>query len=194
MKDSSATSNLTIGNSTVSVGRFTYGFDGVRVREWGEGANLSIGNFCSLADGITIYLGGNHRVDWSTTYPFGHIFKKQINARHIVGHPTTKGNVTIENDVWIGSGVTIMSGVTIGSGAVIAANSTVTKNVLPYEIVGGNPANHIKFRFCDDIIELLLTLKWWDLPISKIEYIVNKLSLPPTIELLTMLIKESQYD
>ena len=64
-----------------------------------------------------IYLWGNPRLDWETTYPFGHInnpifdkFKKT---------PATKG------DVWIGQNTTIMSGVTIGYGSVIAINSHV---------------------------------------------------------------------
>jgi acetyltransferase-like isoleucine patch superfamily enzyme len=39
----------------------------------------------------------------------------------------------------------ILPGVNIGNGAVIAAGSVVTKNVSSYEIVGGNPAIHIKY-------------------------------------------------
>ena len=67
----------------------------------------------------------------------------------------------IGNDVWIGSGVTIMSGLTIGDGSVIAAGSVVTKNVGPYEIVGGNPAKLIRARFSKEMIERLLQLAWW---------------------------------
>lgn len=61
-----------------------------------------------------------------------------------------------------------MPGVHIGDGAIVAANATVTKNVAPYHIVGGNPAGVIRQRFDDELIEYLLRLKWWDWPPEKI--------------------------
>lgn len=182
--------NDRLGNSLISVGRFTYGSEKLHIYEWGEGANLRIGSFCSLAKNITIYLGGNHRADWITTYPFGHINRKTFKDIGIIGHPATNGDINIGNDVWIGSGATIMSGVTISDGAIIAANSHVVKNVDAYEIVGGNPAKHIKFRFEKEIIEKLLKLKWWELPLGSISNIQKELSQPPTIALLDKLIKD----
>lgn len=133
----------------------------ITLRQWGEGAQLKIGNFCSIASNITVLLGGNHRTDWVTTYPFGHC-KNFPDVAPVKGHPKTNGNVVIGNDVWIGSGATIMSGVTIGDGAVIAANSHVVKDVAPYSIVGGNPAKHIKFRFTEEQIKSLLQIQWWN--------------------------------
>ncbi|MBF0627357.1 MAG: CatB-related O-acetyltransferase [Magnetococcales bacterium] len=177
-----------IGNSQISVGRFTYGFENLAVLQWGEGASLTIGSFCSLAANITIYLGGNHRTDWITTYPFGHIFINELGGTDIKGHPTTKGDVMIGNDVWIGSGVTIMSGVKIGNGAVLATSSTVVKDVMPYEIVGGNPARSLKKRFVEDIINLLMQLRWWELPLPHIIEIQRTLCAPPTREVLVELL------
>lgn len=52
--------------------------------------------------------------------------------------------VTIGNNVWIGGSVTILPGVTIGDNAVIGAGSTVTRDVMPNTVVGGNPAKLIK--------------------------------------------------
>lgn len=144
------------------VGKYTYGVENVRTLTWGEGSTLSIGSFCSLAANIVVYLGGNHRVDWITTYPFGHTSKNVFNRFNGVGHPKTNGNVIIGNDVWIGSNATIMSGVKIGDGAVIANNSHIVKNVEPYTIVGGNPGKLIKQRFDDNTIKKLLELKWWN--------------------------------
>lgn len=142
---------------------------------WGEKSTLKIGKFCSIADGVTIFLGGNHRIDWITTYPFNVLNNDFPNASSVIGHPSTKGDVIIGNDVWIGKGASIMSGVSVGDGAVIAANSTITKNVSPYEIVGGNPAKHIRFRFPDNTIQKLLQIKWWDWEIELINRKVKTL-------------------
>ena len=43
----------------------------------------------------------------------------------------------------------------------IAAGAIVTRNVEPYEIVGGVPAKTIKKRFDDETINKLLESKWW---------------------------------
>lgn len=150
----------------MSYGRYTYGKP--NVHSWGEGTRLIVGNFCSIAANVNIYLGGNHRTDWVTTYPFGHIHRNTFNIFNGAGHPATKGDVIIGNDVWIGSNVTIMSGVTVGDGAVIANNSHVVKNVDPYSLVGGNPAKLIRYRFTQEQIEHLLKIKWWDWDDKKI--------------------------
>jgi acetyltransferase-like isoleucine patch superfamily enzyme len=150
----------------MTVGKYTYGTPLVK---WANtNAKLTIGNFCSIASGVTIYLDGNHRSDWVTTYPFGHINQHIFNTYDGHSHPSTKGDVVIGNDVWISDDVTIMSGVTIGDGAIIANNSHVVKNVEPYSIVGGNPAKLIKYRFTQEQIEKLLEIKWWSWDDAKI--------------------------
>jgi serine acetyltransferase len=65
--------------------------------------------------------------------------------------------------------VLIVPGVLIGDGAVIASGSVVTKNVSDYEIVGGNPARHIRNRFTDKQISELKSIQWWDWPPDKIK-------------------------
>lgn len=153
------------------VGEYTYGKNNIKIFKWDEHTNLKIGKFCSIAENCKVYLGGNHRTDWFTTYPFGHI-NQNIFKYSGVGHPSSKGNVEIGNDVWIAANVTIMSGVKIGDGAVIANNSHVVKNVEPYSIYGGNPARFIKYRFDEETIEILLKIKWWDKSISEINDII----------------------
>lgn len=149
------------------IGDYSYG--NPQILHWGENTTLTIGKFCSIADGVKIFLGGNHRTDWITTYPFNQLNDLWSNAKGIKGHPSSNGNVVIGNDVWIGNGAIIMSGVTIFDGAVIGANAVVTKDVLPYTIVGGNPAKLIRKRFSEKEIQMLLDIKWWNWQETKIQ-------------------------
>jgi acetyltransferase-like isoleucine patch superfamily enzyme len=176
-----------IGNSRIEVGDYTYGFNGVTVHQWGEGASLTLGKYCSIGYNVTIFLGGDHRTDWITTYPFGHTHR-EVFGEGIVGHPASKGNIVIGNDVWLGADCKIMAGITIGDGAVIAGSAVVVKDVEPYSIVGGNPGKHLKYRFEPNIVELLKELKWWDLPVETVKSITQDLCSAPTEELLKNLI------
>jgi acetyltransferase-like isoleucine patch superfamily enzyme len=142
-------------------GKHTYGIPHLSLHSHYGDNYLVFGNFCSIANNVNIFTGGNHRTEWVTTYPFGHERKDIFNTIDGKGHPTSKGDVIIGNDVWIATNATIMSGVTVGDGAVIAANSHVVKNVEPYTIVGGNPAKYIKHRFTEEQIKKLLEIKWW---------------------------------
>jgi acetyltransferase-like isoleucine patch superfamily enzyme len=146
------------------VGRGTHGEP--RVLHWGEPAALCIGSFCSIGNEVTIFLGGEHRTDWLTTFPLGSLYER---SRRQAGLPATKGDVVIGNDVWIGYGATVLSGVTIGNGAVIAAGAVVSRNVPPYAIVGGNPATISRLRFSEGEIDTLQQLAWWDWPDDHLE-------------------------
>jgi hypothetical protein len=44
----------------------------------------------------------------------------------------------------------------------------VTKDVSPYEIVGGVPAKHLKFRFDENIRSELNKIDWYNWPDNKI--------------------------
>lgn len=147
-----------------SIGRGTYGSP--LIRSWQEGPTVEIGAFCSIADRVQIFVGGEHRVDWTTTYPFSVFWP---SARQIEGPPRSRGDVRIGNDVWLGADSMIMSGVTIGDGAVVGAGAVVTKDVPPYAVLVGNPGKVHRLRFSESIIERLLVLAWWDWSDSKIE-------------------------
>nr|WP_281415630.1 CatB-related O-acetyltransferase [Pelotalea chapellei] len=140
----------------VSIGAFTYGIPKVYFHDSNK---LIIGKYGSISSKVVIFLGGEHRTDFVSTFPFNQFFSTH---RYLEGHPATRGDVTIGNDVWIGFGSLIVSGVTIGDGAVIGANSVVTKPVPPYAVVAGNPAKIIRYRFSNEIIERLLVIKWWN--------------------------------
>ena len=130
------------------------------------GDKLIIGKFCQIATSVRFIMNGaNHAMDGISTYPFK-IFGKSWQEAPL--NAVTKGDTVIGNDVWIGNGVTFMPGVEVGDGAIIGSSSLVTKNIPPYSIVGGNPAQLIRKRFDDDTIHFLINLKWWDWDIDMI--------------------------
>ena len=77
--------------------------------------------------------------------------------------------ICIGKNCWLGAGAIVMPGVTIGDNVVIGAGSIVTKDVPPYAVVGGVPARVIRYRFPDEVISLLQSLAWWNLPVSTLK-------------------------
>lgn len=131
----------------IQVGKHTYGH--LKVEMFGNlDERLIIGNFVSIASGVTFILGGNHQISAFSTYPL----KSLLLGNDTLMDAQTKGPIIIEDEVWIGANTIIMSGVTIGENAIIAAGSVVTKNVPAYSIVGGNPAKFIKWRIDEHLI------------------------------------------
>ncbi len=163
-KTRSTTKLLKSASPNVEIGRYTYG--NPRLMIYAKGDKIKIGSFCSISDEVAILGGGEHIKDWITTFPLRASFKQP--GAYEDGHPATKGPVTIGSDVWIGYRALILSGVTIGDGAVIGAGAVISRDVPPYAIVAGNPAKVRKMRFEEDIVKMLLEIKWWDWPVDKI--------------------------
>ena len=155
--------------------KYKYGFASYgipTIEDWEQGSTVEIGSFCSIAKNVLILLGGNHRLDWISTYPFTPMFHTKNPS--MKDYNTTKGNVIIKNDVWIGMNSIILSGVTIGNGAVIAAGSVVTKDIPDYAVAAGNPARVIKYRFTQETIDLLLNTKRWE---QNPSWIINNIDI-----------------
>jgi acetyltransferase-like isoleucine patch superfamily enzyme len=163
----------------IKIGDYTYGHPAMMC--WDDKTSVTIGKFCSIARGVTIMVGGEHRSDWITTYPFNRLMK---SFRGIEGHPHRKGDIVIGNDVWIGGGTKIMSGVKIGNGCVIGANSLVTKDIPAYCVCGGLPAKIIRKRFSDEIISKLQEIRWWDFSEKEITEIIPLLQSEEIEELI----------
>lgn len=138
--------------------------------------SLIIGNYVCIGSGVVILMGGNHnhRTDWVTVYPF---------ESHLKASFSPKGETVIKSDAWIGMNAMILPGITIGEGAVVAAGSVVTKNVPPYTIVGGNPAQIIKKRFSEKEIAMLLEIRWFDWSDEKVKN-AKELLMSPEIDKL----------
>lgn len=90
---------------------------------------ITIGNNVSISHAVKI-ITGSHDVN-----------SKRFNASYLP--------ITIGDYVWLGAGCTILQGVNIGKGAVVCAGAVVIHDVMPYEVVGGVPAKHIKQRTTD---------------------------------------------
>ena len=181
-----------VKNSKVLIGKYTYGYKTLNIIEYGNGTDLHIGKFTSIAPGVKIFLDyGGHNTSLMSSYPFQHLYNKIFQGnKYIKTNGKNKGDVKIGNDVWIGMDTLILNGVTINDGAIIGANSVVTKDVKPYEFIAGNPAKHIKSRFDNDIIELLQKLQWWDLEDKIIKDIMPDLLAKPSISTLKELVKK----
>ncbi|MCF7970364.1 MAG: CatB-related O-acetyltransferase [Methylococcaceae bacterium] len=149
-----------------SMGAFSYIVSGFM-------CGVSIGRYCSFGEGVQIGRQ-NHPMDWLSTSPFLYLPGQQILSAaetfnsifleqppQIPKSPTSLRLTVIKNDVWVGHGAIINAGVTIETGAIIAAGSVVTKDVPAYAIMGGNPAQIIRYRFQATIIARLLESQWW---------------------------------
>ena len=172
-----------ISNPNIQIGDFTYYDDPDGIDEFENknfiyhfdfiGDKLIIGRFCQIATGIKFIMNGaNHGLAGFTTYPFK-IFGNEFSKLPILSD--NKGDTVIGNDVWIGYDVTIMPGIKIGDGAIIASKSVVSKDVQPYTIIGGSPAEMIRKRFTDEVVDILLQLKWWNWSVEKIAINANAL-------------------
>lgn len=154
---------------SLDVGRYSYGTPKVYFQ--GEpGRKLTIGNFVSIGPDVKIFVGrqGRHPLDLLSTFPVAMLYpdfgagSAEKKSRVFAGNL----DVNIGNDVWIGANSVVFAGVTIGNGAVIAAGSIVTKDVPAFSVSGGVPARHLKLRFPESIVQRLIKLEWWNLPIE----------------------------
>lgn len=166
-----------ITNPNIIAGDFSYIADSdfeshvTHLYEW-NGDKLIIGRFCQIAAGVEFVMNGaNHQMNAVTTFPFYTLEGWAMEPPAATDMPL-KGDTVIGNDVWIGQNAVILPGVHIGDGAIIGANSIVGSDVEPYTIVAGNPAKVVRKRFDDELIDLLLSFRWWDKSIDEINDLI----------------------
>jgi virginiamycin A acetyltransferase len=125
-------------------------------------AIVEVGKYTSIASGV-IFMGSCQHPQTVSTFPF-------YDKWNVQDYPASfsRGIIKIGSDCWIGENALIMDRVYIGNGAIIGTGSVVTKHVPSYSIVGGNPAQVIKYRFTPEEIEQLQRIAWWDWPDEKV--------------------------
>jgi acetyltransferase-like isoleucine patch superfamily enzyme len=150
----------------------TYGHPTIWTFFYEEHTKLTIGKYSAV--GGTHLLGGQHAVRHVASFPLRIHWNMPGAGKD--GNPAMRGDIVIGSDVWVCFGSYVLSGVTIGDGAVVGTGAVVTKDVPPYAIVGGNPAEIIRYRHTPEQIEALLEIKWWDWPEEEIKEAVPYLA------------------
>lgn len=124
-----------------------------------------VGRYCSIGRDVK-RLGVEHPSAWVSSSP---MFYNRRHYRHYAREDAeyarsfddTPGPIRIGHDVWIGDNVALKGGITIHDGAIIAFGAVVTKDVAPYTIVGGVPAQKIRDRFPPELTKALQASEWW---------------------------------
>lgn len=136
-------------------------------------ARATMGAYCAIGARTAIN-PFNHPTDWLSIHEFQYHpnsfdwIPEYEKFERLSRTPDMFKHVTVGNDVWTGHNVNVMPGVNVGDGAVLAAGAVVTKDVPPYAIVAGVPAQIKRYRFAQKTIERLLRVKWWDLELSEL--------------------------
>src|SRR6185437_12893299 len=129
----------------------------------GPAQSLRIGRFVSGGLRLKFLLNGQHEIRTISTAILGVYGRGLRNTR-----PPQYGDCVIKNDVWIGDETMMLGGGTIEDGCVVGARTLLPPNFKsePYGVYAGSPARLIRFRFSQAIIEALLNLAWWEMPLS----------------------------
>ncbi|MGZ3441178.1 MAG: CatB-related O-acetyltransferase [Polyangia bacterium] len=125
-------------------------------------SHTTVGRFCSIGPACRFGMG-RHPTDLVSTHPIFYSTQQLTGTTfadrdYFEEHKETR----IGSDVWIGANVVVLDGVEIGHGAVVAAGAVVTRDVAPYAIVGGVPAELLRYRFEPPTIAALLASRWWE--------------------------------
>ncbi len=129
-----------IGHNTI-IGNDAF-LDGRHYRVWKKGENKLLGYFKDLMNTTSrpLKIGNNVSIAGEV---------RIYTMQHEIDDPDFKeveAPVTIDDYVVIGTRVTILPGVHIGVGAVVGSGAVVTKDVAPYTLVAGVPAQFIRNR------------------------------------------------
>ena len=129
-------------------------------------ANTTVGKFANIA-AITRIGPTDHPMANASLHHFlyrsSYYWDDAEDDADFMAHRSGRRTV-IGPDTWLGHGVIVKPEVTIGAGAVIASGAVVTKDVPPYMIMAGVPAQPLRARFAPGVADRLMALAWWDWP------------------------------
>jgi acetyltransferase-like isoleucine patch superfamily enzyme len=131
-----------------------------------------IGKFCSIGPDVIMIPSRGHipspeyREYRISTNHLARLSKQGFKPSYSLPGDTT--SIHIGNDVWVGARAIILADVRVGDGAIIGAGAVVTKDVPPYAIVAGIPAEVKRYRYTKSQIEELLRIAWWNWDVRKI--------------------------
>jgi UDP-2-acetamido-3-amino-2,3-dideoxy-glucuronate N-acetyltransferase len=100
--------------------------------------NVVIGNAVKIQNNVSLYEGV--LVEDAVFIGPSVVFTNVINPRSFIERKNEYKKTLIKKGVSIGANATIVCGITIGEYAFIGAGCVVTKDVLPYALMKGNPA------------------------------------------------------
>lgn len=145
------------------MGAFTYTHSALR-------PFVAVGRYCSIGAGVA-WVAGRHPHEWASTSPvvYEHEHLKGINAyfedtgltSQVRPFPDPTGLTRVGHDVWIGDQAMVAKGVYIGDGAVVGSRSLVLKDVPPYSVVMGQPAEVKRLRFPEALVARFKAVEWW---------------------------------
>ena len=171
----------------ITLGTGTYLAAGCLVKTWAPTERIEIGAYTSIAEEVrilhpgvnetltdrsgtkrTFRFRGNHRPDTATTYPIGILVPGMTFDEAPTDGSYESRPLVIGSDVWIGYRALISGAVTVGHGAILATGAVVLRDIPPYAIAAGNPAQVIRYRFSPDVIDAMLRIRWWDWPPERV--------------------------
>lgn len=119
-------------------------------------AQVSVGRYTSIASHVQMHSLTQHACIQD---------RNLVSTAQLPGYPPTHSEekIIIGSDVWIGRNAVLLGNITIGDGAIIGAFSVVAKDVPPYAVVVGNPAQIKRYRFTEEQIKVLLKIQWWNM-------------------------------
>jgi putative colanic acid biosynthesis acetyltransferase WcaF len=108
--------------------------------------NLRIGEWSAIGENVLVYNLGLVTIGQKVTISHGAHLCAGSHDYTRADLPLLKPTITIGDQVWICADAFIGPGVTVGEGAVVGARAVAIKDVAPWTVVAGNPAQPIKQR------------------------------------------------
>jgi acetyltransferase-like isoleucine patch superfamily enzyme len=131
---------------------------------------VAVGRYGSIGADVA-WVAGRHPHEWASTSPvvYDHEHLQGINAyfrdaglsSRVRSYPQAPGLTRLGHDVWIGDQAMIAKGVRIGDGAVVGSRALVLRDVPPYAVAVGQPAQVKRLRFPEPLVERFEAVAWW---------------------------------